>query len=214
MARTYRYGEQWPLIARQIQEFKINPGREAEFERIANKIIHNKNRYIDIEKATGVPWVLVGVIHLRESDMDFNTYLGNGQRLNMRTTIEPDGRGPFCQSLPATQEEFKAGCIDALAIDGLSGVAQPMDRWELGRYWGSWPLEKMIFYAHKLNGLGYWYKGLRSPYLYGGSNLQQPGKYVSDGNFDPNVMDTQPGIVPILWMIGSLDTAINYLRET
>jgi lysozyme family protein len=215
MSRTYRYGERWPQISEMIQRFKINPSREKELERTANAIITNKDRYIDVERASdGVPYPLLGVLHDRESSMDFNTYLGNGQRLNMRTTIEPDGRGPFCQTLPATQAQFKAGCLDALKIDGLIGVRQDTDRWEPGRFWGSWPIEKMIFYAEKLNGLGYWYKGMPSPYIWGGSNIQVRGKYVSDGVFDPNEMDTQLGCAPILWMIGALDPHINYLRET
>lgn len=206
MARTSRYGEQWPLITERIQIFRVSESRLNEFERHAKTIIANKERYIDIERDTGVPWPLIGVLHLRESSMDFNTYLGNGQPLNMRTTIEPTGRGPF--------RSFKEGAIDALRIDALTAVVQSTDRWDLGRSWGSWPIEKMIHYAERLNGLGYWYKGLPSPYVWGGSNVQVRGKYVSDGNFDPNEMDRQPGCAPILWMIGSLDTSINFLRET
>lgn len=222
MARTYHYADRWPKISEMIQTFKINPGREKEFEGYAKFAMAHKDVYLQAEKATRTPWPLLTVFHRRESERtrkgqdpcNFDTYLGNGQPLNIRTTIEPDGRGPFCRSLPASTDEFIAGCIDALAIDGLSNVMQPGDRWDLGTFWASWPLEKMIFFAEKLNGLGYWYKGMPSPYIWGGSNIQVRGKYVRDGVFDPNEMDTQPGCAPMLWMLGALDPTINYLRET
>lgn len=214
MPRTYRYAERWPEIAKLIQGMSIRDTRRGEFEKFATKILRAKGRYVEVEHATSVPWPLVGVLHLRESSCDFDTYLGNGQKLDRRTTIEPTGRGPFCASLPAPPEAFVDGATDALKIDGLSGVAQPTDRWDLGRYWGSWPLEKMIFFAERYNGLGYWYRGLPSPYIWGGTTVQQAGKYVSDGVFDAQVWDSQPGCAPILWMLGHLDPSIDYLRES
>ena len=204
MARDYSYRSQWPITFERIQRF--TPEDMNRFKRFADFAIQNKQRYIEVESSTTVPWPLVAVIHRRESDADFNTYLGNGQRLSMRTTIEPIGRGPF--------SSFLEGCIDALKIDGLTGVHQKTDVWKLGQEWGSWPLEKMLLYAEKLNGLGYFFKGNPSPYVWGGTNIQVVGKYISDGHYDPSVMDTQPGCAPILWMIGFLDPSVHFTRET
>lgn len=212
---TYR--EQWPITAQAIQRFGtdgIKPERRGEMERYARFAITNKDKYIAVEQATRVPWPLVAVIHRRESDSDFDTYLGNGQALNRRTTIVPEGRGPFCNSLPAPLEAFVRGGVDAFAIDGLSAVQQAQDRWILGSEWGSWPIEKMLYYAEKLNGWGYYLRGLRSPYVWGGTIMQQAGKYVSDNVFDGSVWDKQPGCAPILWMIGYLDPNVHFTRET
>lgn len=206
MPRTYSYAARWPEISEMIQRFRIKPEREAEFKRTAEGIVKDKEHYLDIERDSSVPYPLIGVLHERESSRRWDTYLGNGQKFTMRTTIEPKGRGPF--------RNFKEGALDALEYDGLTKVHQPDDRWELGKFWGSWPIEKMIFKGEAYNGLGYWYKGVPSPYVWGGSNIQVRGKYVSDGNYDPTEWDTQPGIAPILWMIGALDPEINYLRET
>lgn len=215
-APTYR--EMWPKTAEFIQRFGtdgIKPERRGEMERYARGAIANKAKYIQVEQATnGVPWPLVAVNHIRESDADFNTYLGNGQRLNMRTTIVPEGRGPFCSSLPAPFEAFVRGAVDAYKIDGLSAVHQEEDRWVLGQEWASWPIEKMLYYSERFNGWGYYYKGLRSPYVWGGTIMQQKGKYTSDNHFDPDHWDTQPGCAPILWMIGFLDTSVHFTRET
>ena len=204
MARTYSYAEQWPVIARRIQAF--NPQNMEKFRKFAEQAIRDKQSYIEVEISSRVPWPLIAVIHRRESDADFSTYLGNGQPLGQRTTIEPIGRGPF--------ETFLQGALDGLNVDGLTAVQQLGDLWTTGRLWGSWPIEKMLFYAEKLNGLGYFFKGNPSPYIWGLTNIQVPGKYTSDGVYDPSVMDTQPGCAPILWMIGHLDPSVQFTRET
>src|SRR3977135_1820429 len=49
-----------------------------ETQAIANRIVANKDKYAVIEKATGVPWCIVAVIHSLESDLNFTTHLHNG----------------------------------------------------------------------------------------------------------------------------------------
>ena len=188
-----RYGSKWTTYAEQWDEMVINSSRSAEFTKYAQFAIANKARYVEIERATGVTWPHIAVLHRRESDADFNTYLGNGQSLNQVTTIVPKGRGPF--------SSFTEGAIDALRYDGLDKVID-------------WRLEKILYYCETFNGLGYENKDLPSPYIWGGTNQQRSGKYVSDGVFDPNVMDTQPGCAPILQMIAQLDPTVKFVRET
>jgi len=190
---TFSYGTKWPEYAKQWNAMKVNPGRGAEFDRLATFAINNKARYQTIEQQTTVPWELVAVLHRRESDANFNTYLGNGEPLNRVTRLVPKGRGPF--------KSFEAGAIDALQIDGLSSVKD-------------WRLEKMLYYCEKFNGSGYNNRGLPSPYIWGGTNIQKPGKYVADGQFDPTKMDPQPGCAPILAAISRLDPSVQYARET
>ncbi len=188
-----RYGSKWPTYAEQWDEMVINSSRSAEFTKYAQFAIANKARYLEIERATGVTWPHIAVLHRRESDADFDTYLGNGQSLNQVTTIVPKGRGPF--------SSFTEGAIDALRHDGLDKVID-------------WRLEKILYYCETFNGLGYENKGLPSPYIWGGTNQQRSGKYVSDGVFDANAMDTQPGCAPILQMIAQLDPTVKFVRET
>jgi lysozyme family protein len=190
---AFTYGTKWPEYAKQWDRMKINPGRGAEFQKLATFAFNNKARYQAIEQQTTVPWALIAVLHRRESDANFNTYLGNGEPLNRVTRLVPKGRGPF--------KSFEDGAIDALQIDGLSSVKD-------------WRLEKMLFYCEKFNGSGYNNKGLPSPYIWGGTNIQKPGKYVADGRFDPNVMDPQPGCAPILSAINQVDPSVQFSRET
>ena len=207
--RSYRYRDQWPIIAERINRFQIRPNRVAEFEAMAHYHIKHKDRYIEIERDTNVPWPMIATIHRREN-IGFDKYLGNGQPLSIKTTIVPKNRGPFHDH--DGHSAFYWGALDALAIDGLDKVVPP------------WPIEKIIFHLEPFNGLGYFngptdvngkkWPPMPSPYIWGGSNIQESGKYVSDHNFRKDVMDTQPGCACILWMLGHLDVSIHYTRET
>jgi lysozyme family protein len=172
----------------------ISGDRIDEFTHEAQHIINHKAQYKPIEDATGVPWAMIGIIHLRESNCNFATYLGNGQLLTHRTTIVPKGRGPFAS--------FYDGAVDALKFDGLASIHD-------------WRLEKILYYCESFNGFGYeMYHGVPSPYIWGGTNIQKIGKYVSDGHWNGAVWDPQPGCAPVLRKIMDLDPTVTFERES
>ncbi len=187
-----KYGAKWPELAKQWDRMSIKASRNAEFERIARRLISYKPRYEGVEKLTGVPWWLIAVLHLRESDADFKTYLGNGEPLSRKTRLVPKGRGPF--------KTWEDGAVDALRYDGLSSVID-------------FRIEKALWLAENYNGLGYENRGLPSPYVWGGTNIQKPGKYVADGKWSGSVWDQQPGVAPILWQMAKIDPSIIFKRE-
>lgn len=186
------YGRKWREYADQWDRMKITPGRETEFSHLAQFAFDHRQQYLVIEENTGVPWAMIACLHRRESDADFTTYLGNGDPLRHRTVNVPAGRGPF--------PDFEAGAIDALKYDHLDRVTD-------------WRLEKAFYYMELFNGTGYANKGLPSPYLWGGTNIQQAGKFVSDGNWSATARDKQPGCAPILRAICQLDPSSNLKRE-
>ena len=191
-----RYATKWPQYAHWWDAMEIKPNRVTEFEHIAKVALDHKQIYAAIEQMTGVRWYHIAVLHRRESDANFGTYLGNGQSLAHRTTIVPKGRGPF-----TGPNAFTDGAIDALKIDGLTSVQD-------------WRLEKILYYCELFNGAGYDEKGLPSPYLWGGTTVQKPGKYVADRVFNAHVWDPQPGCAPILAALAKLDPTITFTRET
>ncbi len=136
---------------------------------------------------------MIAALHRRESNANFNTYLGNGEPLNRRTRLVPKGRGPF--------KSFEDGAVDALKMDGLSNVRD-------------WRLEKSLYFSEIYNGTGYNNRGLPSPYVWGGTNIQRRGKYVADGHFDANIMDSQIGVAPLIYEISKLDPSVKFIRET
>lgn len=192
------YGRAWPRIAELWDAMEIDPKRLPTFKKIAAYAIANRDKYLNVEHRTGVPWAMIACMHKRESDAQdskgnplFTSYLGNGQPLNKVTTIVPKGRGPF--------KSFLDGAVDALEIDKLTLVDE-------------WRLEKQLFYMEALNGFGYRTHGIPSTYIWGGTNVQEIGRFDRDGHFVAE-WDKQPGCAPMLWSIMKLDPLIECVRE-
>lgn len=155
----------------------------------ADKIFANRARYEAVSKATGVPWDVIGVIHYRESSGDFKGVLHNGQKIigtGKKTTIVPKGRGPF-----STWEE---AAIDAL-VNAPPQAAKNKD----------WSIAGTLDILERYNGLGYRNKGLPSPYLWAGTDQYVKGKYVADGKYDPEHVDKQLGVAPILMKLREME---------
>ena len=137
----------------------------------------NVAQFKAVQAQTGVPWFFVGLLLMRESSLNLHTYLGNGQPLNQVTTIAPVGRGPF--------SSFVAGAVDALKYQGYVGITE-------------WPVSHILWLAEKFNGFGYFERGVNSPYIWNWTTLYSSGKFVSDGVYDANFVDPQPGIAAVL----------------
>ena len=155
-----------------------------ELQRISDKIKANSKLYKDVQKATGVPWQMVAVIHLREAgEQDIGRWqcvLHNGEKIvgtKRRTKLVPAGRGPFATWFDAA--------VDALKQKDFEKI-------------NSWPISRILWALEPYNGYGYRNLGLRSPYLWASTNHQQKGKYIKDHVFDPNVMDQQIGCAALL----------------
>jgi len=191
-----RYSAMWPRYAAWWDKMVINTSRRAEFERLAKFAIDHKGIYQAITILTGVPWELIAVLHRRESDANFHTYLGNGQPLIHRTTIVPKGRGPFLGS-----HDFIDGAVDALKLEGMTDVKD-------------WRLEKQLFWCEAFNGWGAANKGIPSSYIWGGTSIQHAGRWVADHVWNGTVWDQQPGCAPILATIAQLDPTVKFTRET
>ena len=175
---------------------EIRANRLQEARNQANRLLHGKPTYQQIESKTGVPWWFVGLCHYRESNFNFDTYLGNGQSLARVTTIVPKGRGPF-----TGPDGFINGALDALRLEGFIGA-------------NDWGIARALYRLEGFNGYGYHGKGVNSPYLYGGSTIYGPpeakgGKYVADHVFDSSVVDTQLGTGVILKALMQLDLSID-----
>lgn len=179
-----RYEAMWAAM-------KLRPERLGGTMALAQKIARNKERYLAVERATGVPWPVVGVIHARESGCDFKTHLHNGDPLSGRTIHVPRGR-PVAGAPPFTWE---ASAIDAIRYDGLDKVAK-------------WTIGATARLLEDYNGRGYRNRGLPSPYLWAGTDQYTAGKYVADGKFSATFVDPQPGCMALLQCLATLDPSI------
>ncbi len=165
------------------------------FDSIAQRLVNAKPRYQSVSRQTGVPWPIIAVIHMRESSQDWTRSLAQGDPWNRVSTHVPAGRGPF--------DSWESAAVDAL-VKCAPYLAANAD-WSLGR-----TLAKLEAY----NGLGYAAKGVPSPYLWAGTNQYKAGKYVRDGVYDGNVVDTQPGCAGLLMAMIKIDPTITFLNTT
>ncbi len=186
------YRSKWPVYARQWDAMEIKPSREAEIADFARRALAGKARYQRVEAKTGVPWWLIALLAERESGQDWSRSLAQGDRWDRKSVNVPRGRGPF--------PSWEAAALDALHIDNLDLITD-------------WRLEKALYYCEKFNGFGYANKGLASPYLWGGTTIQQPGKYTSDGRFSRTAWDGQLGCAAMLRGLMDRDPTIDPERE-
>jgi lysozyme family protein len=156
---------------------------------IAKSLVAAKPRYVTVADRTGCPWYFVAIVHEREADQDWDTQLGQGDPLHHVSTHVPAGRGPF--------ETWEDGAVDAL-VRCPPYAAHNRD-WTIGGLLTEW---------EQYNGLGYAERGLPSPYVWAGTNQYVRGKYTSDGEYNPNVVDQQPGCANLLMAMMALDHSI------
>lgn len=158
-----------------------------------------KARYLEISKATGVPWFVVAVIHEREASQRWDRQLAQGDPLNQISTHVPKGRGPFLNHSydPPLQDAFYRGALDAL-IDCPPYAAINQD----------WSIGGMLALLERYNGLGYFNRCLPSPYIWSGTDQYTKGKYIRDGVFDPNEVDKQLGCAGLLMAMREIDPSI------
>lgn len=148
----------------------------------AKMVLKFRSLYEVVERATGVPWWIVGGIDMREESFRHNANLCNGDPLDKPTTHVPKGVGPF--------PTWMDGAIFAMKFSGLK--ANDFIGW--------------LIQAEIYNGLGYHHHldpahptlPEPSPYIWSGTDIYTSGKYVADGKWNPNAVDQQTGIAAML----------------
>lgn len=175
----------------------VRPECERMLALTAERLLRDKTTWLDLQKESTVPAAALMALAEREMSGNLHCYLGNGQRLTMRTTLVPKGRGPF----PDTPAGFVAGAMDALTLDGLVHVAAMA---------GGWSEARFCYESELWNGFGYRARGIPSPYVYGGTTVQRPGKFIRDGVYSSSVMDPQLGTLAIVEELVKLDPSLAF----
>ena len=164
----------------------------ARIDAAARRILRIKPTLLQVAARTGIPWPWLGAVLEREASCSTRCHMHNGDPLAARTVNVPAGRLPAPAAPPFG---FLDSAFDALCtLKGLHRVA-------------AWPIGRQAYEAERYNGWGYRNKSIRSPYLWGGTDQQQPGKYVRDHVWDPRVVDPQPGVMPLIKRVLELDAA-------
>lgn len=157
----------------------------------AKRVANGRGRYLTVEAVTKVPWKVIGILHLRESNCNFNTWLHNGDPMKrhglpVRTRNVPANRPPN------PDVTWERGAYDSLIL--CQGYDKVTD----------WSIPGCAFVFEKYNGDGYFLRNIPSPYLWGGTNHQVPGKFIRDHVFATHdehgqeIWDPQIGCMPVL----------------
>lgn len=134
-----------------------------------------ENEYRQISDRTGVPAKLIAAIHFREAGGNIEKSIRDGSDLNERDFVE-----------------------DAVDAINNSGGRWLQFKQGIGMGANTANLLAMLQFAEFWNGTGCADNGRINPYLYSGSNIYTKGKYTSDGVWDPNFVDKQPGVFYLL----------------
>ena len=159
----------------------VRTQREDDVEDLAGRLLENKSRYEAVGDQVDVPWYIIAVIHNMESSQSFEKHLHNGDPLTRRTRHKPKNRPPTGNP----PFEWEESAIDALIFDGLDRVED-------------WTLPSALFRLEGFNGFGSRNHGINTPYLWSFSKHYTKGKFVRDGEFDPNAVSDQCGAALLL----------------
>ena len=166
---------------------------KSQLTRIANTISLNKQKYLDVENKTGVPWYVIGGLHYREANLNFMGHLHNGDYLLELTHDVPKDR-PSLRPWPPANETLQQIWVDS-AIDALRNVKSWVPTWT----------EQATCYAmEKYNGFGCYYHGINTPYLWNFTNLYKQGGYDADGHYVPSYVSKQAGLYSVLLALESV----------
>lgn len=155
----------------------------AKADAIAKKIVASQGRYAAAVGGTTVPWWFVAVVHSMECSLRFDQHLHNGDPLTAQTVRVPKGRPPT-GSPPFSWED---SARDSIVYEKHNKVTD-------------WSLPSVLFHWHRYNGINNEYKRRKipTPYLWSGSQHYRKGKYVADGEFDPEQVSRQVGAAVLL----------------
>lgn len=177
--------------ARRWDSMVVDPAQVAGLDATAKKIVAAKSRYLVVENKTGVPWFIIGVIHVREADQSWKANLAQGDPWDQVSIHVPKGRGPF--------KSWEDAAVDALK------TCEPR-----AALWKDWSTGGALTLLESYNGYGYAKMGRPSPYVWAATNQYKIGKYVADGHYDPDVVDKQPGCAALISRMMLLDKSVRF----
>lgn len=171
---------------------EIRSERKGDVFAVAQRVFAGKERYLTVSGATGVPWFVIGVIHMMECGGNWRGALCNGDPYNRVTRNVPRGKGPW--------KSWEDAAVWALRYDDLDKIDH-------------WSPEHLAYALEKFNGMGSRMRGVPSAYLWSFTNQHERGKFVSDGVWNAMAVSEQPGGMAILKAMMEIDPSISFDDE-
>jgi uncharacterized protein (TIGR02594 family) len=175
---------------------EVEPTKLKEVDaQVKNYLLKNKDRYVAVSKKTRVPWFVIGCLHYMEGSCNFTTHLHNGDSLKARTIQVPAGR-PKIGTPPFSWED---SAIDALGYDHLANETD-------------WSIPHILYLCEAYNGFGYRSHNVPSAYVWAGTTVAKPGRYIADRVWSATSMSTRCACASMLKTLiktGEINTPID-----
>ncbi len=186
----------WDYYREKYRTMEVLPEWQGRVDRAVALV---KRYQADYEGFGTLPWYVIGLIHLMESNCNFARQIWNGERWDQVTTLVPKGRGPWVNWRASTEEAlFEWGCQ---RVAGTGPAAALLEAYRQGIRQGA--PELVLAGLERWNGMGYAKRGVNSPYLWSGSNHGVGvGKYTADGKYDPLAVSGQVGAAVVMKGLG------------
>lgn len=177
---SHPFEELRPEYERLLAAERVLPARQKSIDAAARRLTSPTYlaRYMAVQEATGVPAALIAALDERESGADPSCGLGQGDPWNRVSTHVPRGHGPF--------PSWVAAAIHYVRYDRLDDAS------------ANWTMPYCCWKGEAWNGFGPRAHGIRTGYLWAGTNQYVRGKYIADGKWSASTVDQQNGIVPIM----------------
>jgi len=182
--------------ARRWMAMHVTPSHISVVDVISGRLVtpQAKQHYQNVSGVTKVPWWVIAVIHERESSQSWMASLAQGDPWNQVSVHIPRGIGPFAS-------------WEAAAIYALSDCAP------LAARWNDWSIGGSLTLLEEYNGLGYAARGVPSPYIWAATDQYRSGKYIADGHYDPNAVDSQIGCAALISRMMVVDKSIAFAGD-
>jgi len=194
--------EYYTSLAKSVE---LDPARAPELRKIGERIIASKAYYSEVQKASGIPWYVIGCLHYREASLNFMGHLHNGDPLLMKTVHVPSDRpqiAPWPPQRSSLKQIWQISAIDALG--------------ELKARTSKWTIERTCWALEGYNGYGCFDHGINTPYLWNYTNKYSGGGYASDGHYSGSYKSKQAGLYSLLLALSELNVDVKktFVLET
>ena len=195
---SYSFEDLREGYSRKLSAMVVGPVWKERADKQARIILSGKAKYQEIEGLTGVPWPVVGMLHMMEAACNFRLALHQGDPWNRVSTHVPKGRGPFLS--------WNDAAVDAIRMQKFHLIQD-------------WSQERILYVAECMNGFGYRHSNINipSPYLWSGSNVYTRGKFVEPtingvvqpSRYDANAVSEQVGTAVLLASLRAMDESVD-----
>jgi lysozyme family protein len=208
-----------PEYSALLAALQLDPARERELAARAAVVLalseHHRDEWAEVEARTGVPRLWGLASFERESGSDYGRSPAQGDRWDRVSVNVPRGLGPYRCWGDACVAAYRLDHLDEVVRDQGSAISNqegatsslitdpchliPEPGW-------TWP--RACYEGELFNGFGPRAHGRHTGYLWSWTNIYTGGKYVADGKWDPDHVDTQCGMVPMMAALLRLDSSL------